>query len=199
MTDLTFIEDSHTYLLDGQELPSVSHLCRFLRREVYQNVPQWQLEAAALRGTAVHAATEVLDATGAAEIGDEYLPYLTAYRSFLLDHAPLWAMTEHPIYHPTLHYAGTIDRYGYIDGHRAIVDIKTTYTVHKPLTRAQLNLYRLMLEAQGWAVDKLYILHLKRDGSYRLIGIPFDDDLPHALLTIHHALQNRKKKGATHG
>lgn len=199
MPDLTFLEDTHTYLLEGQELPSVSQLCVPLRQEIYKDVPKWQLEAAAHRGTAVHEASEALDTTGKAEIDGEFLPYLTAYKTFLQEHPPLWAMIERPCYHPTQHYAGTIDRYGRVDGYRALVDIKTTYTVHKPLCRAQLNLYRLMLEAHGWPVDRLYILHLKRDGTYRLIPFAHDDELPHALLTIHHALQKRKRKGAKHG
>lgn len=198
MSNFVFFEDTHTYLLDGQEIPSVSQLCHPLQQVVYRDVPQWQLEAAALRGTAVHEATEALDTTGKAEIEDEYLPYLAAYKTFLREHPPLWAMIERPCYHPEQHYAGTIDRYGYLDGHRSLVDIKTTYTVHKPLCRAQLNLYRLMLEAHGWPVDRLYILHLKRDGRYRLISFDHSEDLPAALLTIHNALNKRKKKGIKH-
>ena len=74
MSDLTFYEQSHIYQLDGEQLPCVSDLCRFLHREIYKDAPRWQMEAAAERGTAIHAAAETLDKTGTATIPEEYLP-----------------------------------------------------------------------------------------------------------------------------
>ena len=61
MRSFSFDGDGHTYLLDGERIPCVSDLCRFVSREVYQDTPQWKMDAAAERGTAVHAATEALD------------------------------------------------------------------------------------------------------------------------------------------
>lgn len=82
MDDLTFCEDGHVYELDGERIPSVSDLCRFIRREVYADAPAWQMEAAAERGTKVHAAAEALDMVGTAEIEDEYLPYMMEADTF---------------------------------------------------------------------------------------------------------------------
>lgn len=194
MADLLFLEQNHTYLLEGEQLPCVSDLCRFLHREFYQDAPAWQLEAAAERGTAVHEAAEALDKRGAASIPDEYLPYLRAYRAFLRDYRPSWDLIEQPLYHPEHRYAGTIDRYGSLSGEAALVDIKTTYTVYKPLCRAQLNLYRLMLAAKGYPVHRMYILHLKRGGSYKLIPFDQDEPLALALITIHNALRKKRRK-----
>lgn len=199
MADLLFLDEPHQYLLDGEALPSVSDLCRFLHREVYRNAPAWQMEAAAERGTAVHAAAEALDKAGSAQISDEYLPYLQAYLAFLRDYSPSWQLVEQPLYHPEDRYAGTIDRYGLLDGLHALVDVKTTYTVHKPLCAAQLNLYRRMLLSRGYPVDRLYILHLRRDGTYKLCPFPVDDALPLSLLTLHRALSKRpRRKGGPH-
>ena len=194
MADLTFLEKDHIYLVDGEELPCVSDLCRFLHREIYKDAPKWQIEAAAERGTAVHNATQSLDACGRAEIAEGHLPYLTAYKSFLEEHRPSWDMIEQPLYHPEHRYAGTIDRFGALHGEAALVDIKTTYTVYKPLCRAQLNLYRLILIARGYPVHRMYILHLKRDGTYKLIPMEIDEPLALALITLHKALQKRKRK-----
>lgn len=195
MSDLLFREQSHTYLLDGSQIPSVSDLCRFLRQEAYKDAPAWRMEAAAARGSAVHAATQALDSDGCAGAPDEYLPYVQAYAAFHREHMVCWELIEKPFYHPDLLYAGTIDRYGTVDGHASLVDIKTTYTLCKPLCAAQLNLYRLMLAANGIDVQRLYILHLKRDGTYKLVRFDFDDLLPNALITIHNALRKRKRKG----
>lgn len=198
MPDFSFREQSHTYLLDGQPLPCVSDLCRFIHREVYKDAPAWSMEAAALRGTAVHAAAEALDRNGYADIPDEYAPYMQAYAAFLRDHAVSWDMIEQPMYHPDDLYAGTIDRYGTVDGFLSLVDLKTTYAVYKPLCSSQLNLYRRMLEARGYGVQRLYILHLRKDGSYRLVPISIDDLLPTALLTLHNALKKRRRKGGSY-
>lgn len=191
---LRFLSPSHTYLLDGEPLPCVSDLCRFLSREIYKDAPTWQLETAAQRGTAVHAAAEALDRSGQAEIPEEYRPYVEAYAQFLRDYAPVWELIEHPDYHPHYRYAGTLDRYGQLSGTATLLDIKTTYTVHKPLCAASLNLYRLILLARGKPVEKLMILHLKKDGTYKLVPIPIDDTLPLSLITIHTALQKKRRK-----
>lgn len=191
--NLQFFDKGHVYMLEGERLPCVSDLCRFLHREIYMDAPVWQMEAAADRGTKVHAATEILDKTGRAEIDGEYLPYLQAYASFRKEHEVVWELIEYPDYHPSHRYAGTIDRYGLVDGFRTLLDLKTTYTVHKPLCGASLNLYRIILEAREREVERLMILHLKKDGRYRLVPINIDDAVPLALITIHTALRRRKK------
>lgn len=194
MAELTFEENGHIYMLDGEQLPSVSELCRFMHREIYKDAPKWQMETAAERGTAVHFAAEALDKTGTASIAEEYLPYLQAYKAFLQDYSPSWDMIEQSIYHPEYRYAGTVDRYGALRGEAVLVDIKTTYTVYKPLCRAQLNLYRLMLIMRGFPVHKMYILHLKKDGKYKLIPMETDELLAVSLITIHKALQKKRRK-----
>ena len=194
MNILQFFDKGHIYILDGQRLPCVSDLCRFLHREIYKDTPLWQMEAAADRGTKVHAATEALDRSGRAEIEDEYLPCLQAYAAFRKEHDVQWELIEHPDYHPTYLYAGTIDRYGTVDGHKTLLDIKTTYKVYKPLCSASLNLYRMILESRGKDVERLVILHLKKDGSYKLIKFEESVSVALSLITLHSALKTRRKK-----
>ena len=191
---LEFYDKSHVYELDGDRIPCVSDLCRFIHKEIYKDAPLWQMEAAADRGTKVHAATEDLDKTGRAEIEDSYLPYLQAYAQFRQEHEVQWELIEYADYHPELMYAGTIDRYGMVDGYHTLVDLKTTYRVYKPLCGASLNLYRLILEARQKTVERLMIIHLKKDGTYKLVNIPIDGAVAMALITLHNALKTRRKK-----
>lgn len=197
MANLLFFDQGHKYTLDGEELPSVSEICRFLSREIYGDVSQYHLDHAAERGTAIHKACEALDKFGSVDVQDDILPYVQAYLTFRKEHKAEWDKIEYTTYHKELGYAGTLDRLGKLDGKASILDIKTSYTIHNPMASAQLNLYRKMMEANGYKVEALYILHLKKDGTYKLKQFEFDDTVPDALLTLHNTLKKKKTGGLT--
>lgn len=190
MAQLLFFDEGHKYTIDGEELPSVSELTRFISREIYGDVGQFNLDRAADRGTAVHKATELLDKYGTAEIDEDIAPYLQAYIAFRKEHKCEWQKIEYATHHPENLYAGTLDRVGTIDGKLVVLDIKTSSTIQKPLYTAQLNLYRKMLPDP---IEQLVILHLKKDGTYNLIDIPIDDTLADACITMHEALKKKKR------
>lgn len=174
----------------------MSELTRFISREVYGTVTQFTLDNAAERGTKVHKLCEALDKYGECEAPEDVSGYVMAYLKFLKEHKPEWKQIEAAHFHPDKIYAGTIDRYGTLDGKRVILDIKTSSAIQKPLYTAQLNLYRLMLTEP---VDALIIAHLHKDGKYKLVELPIDDALATACITLHQALKKkpRKKKGDT--
>lgn len=194
MANLVFYDTGHIYELDGVQLPSVSEMTRFISREIYGTVTQFTLDNAAERGTKVHKLCEALDKYGECEAPEDVSGYVMAYLKFLKEHKPEWKEIETAHYHPDKIYAGTLDRYGTLDGRSAVVDIKTSRVIQKPLYTAQLNLYRLMLSAP---VDALIILHLKADATYKLVELPIDDALAAACIMLHQALKKkpRKKKG----
>lgn len=193
MSDLIFHEQGHVYMLDGVVLPSVSELCRFLTREVYQDAPKWAMEAAAERGTAVHKAAQQLDAGGSCEIEEAYLPYLSAYKAFLNAHKVSWTLIETPMYHPILSYAGTIDRYGLVDGKWTLVELKTSSVLQHVLVRAQTNLYRLMLIEKDLPVEQICALHLKKEGKYRFASVQIDEGIARSLLCLHNNLKKKRR------
>ena len=191
MPELSFQKKGHKYFLDGKEIPSVSELTRFLSREVYGEIDPIALERAAEKGTKIHEATEVLDRNGEVEVDTELGGYIEAYMKFRKDHKINWLMLEGMMEFNEL-YAGTLDRLGKVDGKLCILDIKTNKTIgkqHKALYQAQLNLYRLACEQQGVHPDTLYILHLKQNGKYSLINIPFNTELALACITLHYSLK----------
>lgn len=174
-----FDEATHTYTLDGVELPSVTHIIRYLAVDKANNADPNMALIARERGSAVHEATVMYDYSG--EIPDdfpaEYAPYLEAYVQFVRDYAPNWILTEYRMANEMLGFAGTLDRFGVIDGYFCILDIKTSYKVDMPSLSAQLTAYRSLLYKEyspaKWdaILEKglnLYGLQLMRNGKYRL-------------------------------
>lgn len=53
MAKLVFYDVDHRYTVDGQEVPSVSELTRFITREVYEDTPKLAMDNAADRGTRI--------------------------------------------------------------------------------------------------------------------------------------------------
>ena len=76
MANLVFFDQSHTYEVDGEPVPSVSEVTRFLSREIYGDITQFQLDNAAERGTAVHKALEVLDKYSEVEAAEDIVQTL---------------------------------------------------------------------------------------------------------------------------
>lgn len=195
MGKLIFFESNHTYEVDGLKLPSVSEIIRFLSREIYTNATQYQLDHAAYRGTRVHSACENIDRFGSCQADAEIEPYVMAYIQFLKDKKPDWKLIETSMCDIERGYAGTLDRYGVIDGKHVIVDIKSNSAIKPVLVTAQLNGYAALAKANGHQVDAIASLHVKKDGTYSYKTRPFNDTFD-ACLTLHKAL---KTKGEFHG
>ena len=196
MAQLLFFDADHTYTVDGETVPSVSELTRFLSRELYGDIQQYNLDRAASRGTAVHKATEVLDKYGKVEASEDIVPYVKAYLQFLKDHKPTWEKIEWAVCSPEKDYAGTIDRYGIVDEKHTIVDLKTTANIcprHRKLYEAAQNLYRMAIEHKH-PVEQLLILQLKNDGTYKLYELPVDSTLANACLAMHKAMAKKKRR-----
>ena len=191
--EIIFREEDHKYFLNGEEIPSVSELTRFLSREIYGEADPIALQRAAEKGTAIHDALQTLDETGEVEVPDEYAGYVQAYMNFHHEHDVRWEMIEQ-IVHTDL-YAGRIDRYGYVDGKPCIVDFKTTSCItkaHEVLYTAAQSLYRMAVNDKP--VDMSYILQLKSDGTYKLIPLYYDTTLVSACIIMHYAIARTKKR-----
>ena len=201
MAKLIFFDDRHEYQVDGEIVPSVSEILRFISREVYGDVTQFRLDHAADRGHNVHSACEQLDRFGSAEIDAEIEPYINAYIQFRKDHKPVWGKIEYAMYSSEFGYAGTIDRQGVMDGKPVILDIKSSYKVETSLVTAQLNAYWRLANENYMDVAELWVLHLKKDGTYKLIQVQHDESTFLACFMLHNALKkkSRKKKGITDG
>lgn len=181
---IDFNEEKHEYSVDGVKVPSVSEILAPLSADRYRDLNPAVLQQAAARGTAIHEATEALDYDLNPEIMPDIAGYVEAYIAFLRDYFPQWEMVEGLVCNADWDgveivpiYAGTVDRYGKIDGRPCVVDIKTYASMTTDALIAascQTQLYRCAIDnnyTSLWHDMKRYVLHLKKDGGYRLIDL----------------------------
>ena len=157
-----FDPELHRYTVEGVVLPSVTTILKL----VY---PIRGAMQAAARGTEVHRLTECYDLGQTSETTPELVPYVYAYVKFRRDYGFEPLLIEQRVYHPVQLYAGTLDRIGEINGHMAVLDLKTSQAL-RPMTGLQLAAYK-----EAWnhhqpdiRVSHRYALRLTADGDYEL-------------------------------
>lgn len=158
---LEFDHESHTYAVDGIEVPSVTTMLQNRFPGKYAGVRPDVLRAAADRGTKIHAAIERFCRTG----WEAYIPEMSGFKSLQEDYGFRVRGNEMPVIifadgEPVA--AGTTDLVLEMGGNKCGADIKTTSRLDKEYLEAQLNLYRIGFEqTYGVRWDKLYALHLR--------------------------------------
>lgn len=133
-------------------------------------------------------------------IANEELKYAgTLDRIYKIDEAFADAVKEKCTEYVRISENGTVEKVkGYMDiepGRIAIIDLKSSSVVQHILALIQLNAYRLSAEANNLGkVGALFILHLDREGNYKLIGYEINPKLFTACLTLHNAMKKKKRK-----
>ena len=121
--ELRFEPGEHRYFLGQRELASVTTILNAVFPFEYTD------QEALDRGTRVHKACEFddLDDLDEASVYEKDWPYLEAWRAFRKQTGfiPDPEGIECQRYHPSLFYAGTIDRIGRIGPRRFVIDLKT--------------------------------------------------------------------------
>lgn len=183
---LEFDPVAHRYTLDGRELPSVTQILG--RYEDWSAIPPGIREAALARGRRIHAACALmLDGfIGPHDSGDDIAPYLVQFERFLAESGFVATLSEERVFSERLHYAGTLDMYGYLPKRRLVlIDIKTGSVPRSagPQTAAYA---RALKECEGHETRYRYAL-LLTPGGYKLVLLdnPNDDQVFLAALTMH--------------
>ena len=173
---LEFIEETHTYLLDGKIIPSATQLLKQVFPTKYENVPLYVLENKSEYGTQLHKFIEIIEKKKPkrplAYIKKYYKPNIYQEES-LKDYLKLKEKYNIEItdsekkVHYVDKYGGTLDLKGYVNKKSAILDIKTTYELDEVYVAWQDSLYEL---ADG-KVDELYCIWLPKGRLGRLIKL----------------------------
>ena len=173
---LEFIEETHTYLLDGKIIPSVTQLLKEIFPLKYDNVPIDILNKKSEYGTQVHKFIEIIEKKKPkkplAYIKKYYKPNIYQEES-LKDYLKIKEKYNIVItdsekrVHYLDKYAGTLDLKGYVNNKSAIIDVKTTYELDEIYVAWQDSLYEL---ADG-KVDELYCIWLPKGRLGKLIKL----------------------------
>lgn len=168
--ELSFDEARHIYKLNGFDIPSVTTTMKPLSDDVYGSIDKDVLGKAAARGTAVHNAIENYIKFGIEDIPPEHKGYFEAFKRWYVEHDVHPFGNEVRLYHKGLMYAGTADMIASVDGVDTLVDFKTSAEVQGALCGVQLEAYDKAIQSHtGKCLDRKAILHIKKDGTYRMI------------------------------
>ena len=197
LPELEFDEGSHVYRIGSEILPSVTTLMKPLSDKHYKAIPDYVLEKAASRGSAIHNAAENWINFGIEDIPQEYRGYFDAFRDWWDKYKPTVIGSELRLYHKLLRYAGTADLVCRIGDELWIIDYKSTSVLSEMLVRVQLEAYAKALESFGVKVHRKGALHLKKDGSWAFPGFDAGDSAAWrvfgSLKTIHDYVRSYDK------
>ena len=172
---LEFVDETHTYLVDGVLVPSVSKILKYKFGNKYDNVDEIVLQRAAIRGTAVHEAIEKLCKTGEAEDIKDVKNFMFLQKQYnfeVLDNeVPLIIFLDDvPV------AAGRLDLDLKINDEEGLGDIKRTSVLDKEYLAYQLNLYRLgFQQSYDKEIKFLKGIHL-RDDIRKFVNIPINEE-----------------------
>lgn len=172
---LTFKEDTHQYMYNGIEVPSVTQIISETNHNALDSIPVSILANAAERGKEIHQAIEFYNKYNFAKIKEDYKLYFDAYKKWKTDNENQIKeiLSEIKVFHKIQFYAGTLDMLiTDNNNNKILVDIKTTAQLNEKYVSLQLSAYNDALLSQGIKVDKLYVLWLKKDGTYAYKEVP---------------------------
>lgn len=172
---LHFDPTAHRYMLNGEQLPSVTQVLKHAGLVSYAQIPQDVLAKASHRGKWVHAKCQAIDEGLPLEgMPPEYQPWVDAYLRFKRETGFILELNEHRAWHKKDLYAGTMDRTGILPllgQHRWLLDFKTG--IYLDGHRYQLAAYAALLREPR--LYKRAILQLCGDGTYKLHPHPKGD------------------------
>lgn len=173
---LEYIDDIHTYLVDGVIVPSVTQILKLKFGGKYDNVSRQTLQRAAEKGTEVHEAIENYCKNGKesdlVEVRNfKFLQKQYGFKALDNEVPVILFKDDEPI------AAGRLDLVLEMDGKIGGGDIKRTSTLDKNYLGYQLNLYRIAyLQCYGVAWEFLKGVHL-RENVRKFIDIPINEQL----------------------
>ena len=164
---IRFDKDRHVYTNDGVPVPSVTRIIGMLFPTMYDGIPAEILEKAADYGNRIHEWVETYALTEKRKRQTGMMKISTKQvEEIFKEHDIKIATCEQIV--EGIGYCGMYDMAGKVDGHTALIDIKTTAEVHTEYLEWQLGMYKAALDEKP---EKCYCLWLPKGGKAELIEI----------------------------
>lgn len=186
---LEYIDETHTYLVDGVIVPSVTQILKTVFKNKYDFVAPAVLKSASEKGTATHEAIETYCKHGIDDGSQELKNFRFLQKQYgfevLENEVPviLWRGDE-PI------CAGRLDMVLKMDDKIGGADIKRTSLLDKDYLGYQLNIYRLAYEqSYGVTWEFLRGIHL-RNSTRKFVEIPINEDFIKQFLEAYYVNAN---------
>ncbi len=173
---IEYIDETHTYLIDGIIVPSVTQILEKVFPNKYIGVPEKVLREKADYGTHVHWLIQIIEERKP----KKPLAYLKRYcgMNFIEEESikqylelkkknKIEIMEIEKLVHYENKYCGRLDIKALVNGKRAIIDIKTTATFDEEYVSWQTSYYELADEPQ----ENLYCLWLPKRHLGNLIKL----------------------------
>ena len=178
---LEYIDETHTYLVDGVIKPSITQILKVKFGNKYDSVDKDVLQRASELGTATHKAIEDYCKKGIVTDLKELKNFIFLKNTFkfeVLDNEiPIILFVENePV------ACGRLDLVLFDKDVFCLGDIKRTYTLDKEYLAYQLNLYRIgFQQCYGIKIKGLKGLHLREDVR-KYIELPINEEMAIDLL-----------------
>lgn len=178
---LEYFDDTHTYLVDGIIVPSITQILKLKFKNKYIGVNDKVLNRASEKGTQVHEAIEKLCKTGEIEDLKEVKNFMFLQKQYkfntLDNEVPIILFKDDiPV------GAGRLDLVLEENKKLGLGDIKRTSVLDKEYLAYQLNLYRIgYQQCYDKEITFLKGLHL-REGVRKYINIPINEKLVEKLV-----------------
>ena len=162
-----YIDETHTYLVDGVIVPSVTQILQKVFPLKYMGIPTEVLNNKARYGTQLHNFIEIIETKKPkkplAYIKRYYDPNIYQIESIkqyleLKEKNNIEVIEVEKLVNYKNYYAGRLDIKALVNGKKTIIDIKTTAELDKNYVSMQNSLYELADEP----VEELYCLWLPK-------------------------------------
>ena len=172
---LEYFDATHTYICNGEVLPSITQILKQKFPDMYKGVPEGMLNRASEEGTRLHDAIERL-------CNDEEVDEIKEVDNFLfLKKKYGFEVLENEV--PVILFdgdtpiaAGRLDLVLEMDGKLVGADIKRTAKLNKEYVGLQLNLYRIAYrQCYGKEWEELRAVHLRED-TRKFAKIPINEE-----------------------
>lgn len=188
---LEYIDAIHTYIYDGQILPSITQILKIKFGNKYDGINKEVLQRACERGTAIHQAIEDFEKDNIEDTGCKELrnwKFLKRVHKFkcIDNEVPIVLFKDDvPV------ACGRLDLVLEEDGKTGLGDIKTTYKLDKDYLAYQLNLYRIgYQQCYGKEISFLRGVHLRED-KRKYDNIPINEELAMSLVNEYLEKENK--------